>query len=380
MSRYRPPGLHLALSLAEHGWHVLPLTWTLKRPLANCDRCEPERGKTPHDPAGCPCIPAGRWCHGVRAATLDPARLTTWWTAEPRAVPGIATGPSGLCLIDIDTGHEPLPDNLATHLLPGIDLRAEDIPAEAWSTPAQFRDGRDSLSLLARLRGRTNPWPSADHHRPLAAATPSGGAHLWYQTPAPGLHQVIANTRKTRPYGLAWQVDIKAGRSYGIAPGATAAAGLYRPLRGHPASIGTMPPWLAAEVIRVASQPPPEPAPHPGPTRRQPAADKSRARAYINAILANRLPHIERLDDGRWTELSALAFRIGGHLAATGIDPEDIPQRLIDAGCAAGLSYRRAENAVNSSLTNGRNRPLPIPATPGHTSRERKDHHDGYRA
>jgi len=361
MPQPRPPGLHLALHLAANGWHVLPLSWAKKRPLANCDACRRQPGVSPHDPAGCLCPAAGRWCHGPYAATVDPDKLTTWWRAEPHAVPGIAAGPSGLCLIDIDTGHEPLPENLATHLLPGIDLREQDIAADAWNDRARFRDGRDSLSLLARLRGGSNPWPQGDQHRPVTSATPSGGRHLWYRTPAPGLHQVIANTRKQRPHGLAWQVDIKAGWSYGIAPGAMTAAGLYRPLNGHPANVGIMPPWKAAEVIRVASQPPPQPTPDLRPTRQRTATEGSRARAYIEAILANRLPQIKDLRDGRWTELSALAFRIGGHLAATGIDPDDIPQRLIDAGHAAGLTYRRAENAVNSSLANGRNRPMDIP-------------------
>ena len=363
MPQPRPPGLHLALNLAAIGWHVLPLSWAKKRPLANCDDCQRQPGTSPHDPATCPCPAAGRWCHGPYAATIDPDRLTTWWRTEPHAVPGIATGPSGLCLIDIDTGHEPLPEHLATHLLPGIDLRAEDIPADAWNDRARFRDGRDSLSLLAHVRGRSNPWPQDDEHRPVTSATPSGGRHLWYRTPAPDLHQVIANTKGHRPYGLAWQVDIKAGWSYGIAPGAMTAAGLYKPLRGDPANVGAMPPWQAEEVIRVASQPSPEPLRNPTPERRRPVASGSRAKAYIDAILADRLPQIEQLREGqgRPTALAALAYRIGGHLAATGIDPDDIPQRLIDAGVAAGLTYRRAENTVNHSLTNGQSRPMPLP-------------------
>lgn len=363
MSRPQPPGLHLALSLAELGWHILPLTWAKKRPLANCDRCQRRHGMSPHGPATCPCIAAGRWCHGAHAATVDPNRLTAWWAAEPQAVPGVATGPSGLCLIDIDTGHEPLPESLATHLLPGIDLRAEGIPAAAWTNRAHFRDGRDSLSLLARLRGGSNPWPQGEEHCPVSAATPSGGRHLWYRTPASGLHQVIANTRGRRPYGLAWQVDVKAGSSYGVAPGTMTAAGLYRSLKGHPANVGTMPRWKAAEVVRVATQPPPEPAPHPGLAQRGPAASGGRTRAYIDSILADRIPQIARLrkGEGRPTALAALAYRIGGHLAATGIDDDDIPQRLIDAGVTAGLTYRIAESTVNRSLANGRNRPMEIP-------------------
>ena len=365
MPQPAPPNLRLALMLAALGWHILPLSWTRKQPLGNCDACERQAGMAPHDPDTCPCLPAGRWCHGVRAATVDPDRLTAWWIAAPYAVPGVAAGPSGLCLVDIDTGHEPLPETLATHLLPGIDLRAEDIPAAAWSNRAQFRDGRDSLSLLARVRGGTTPWPSEEHHRPVVGSTPSGGCHLWYRAPAPNLHQALANTRQRRPYGLAWQVDIKAGRSYGIAPGAIAATGLYRPLRGHPASVGTMPPWLAAEVIRVAAQFPPEPVGMAARVRPRPGIGAGRARTYIDAVLADRLPQIRQLREGRPSALSALAYRIGGHLAATGTDAGDIPRQLIDAGVAAGLTYRIAESTVNRALHNGRSRPLPIPAMPG---------------
>jgi hypothetical protein len=109
--------------------------------------------------AACPCLPAERWCHGPHAATTDPAILTTWWQREPRAIPGVAAGPSGLILADIDAHHAPLPPNLATGLLPGIDLAAEPIPRQMWENPGRYRDGRDSLTLLARLRGGPPPRP-----------------------------------------------------------------------------------------------------------------------------------------------------------------------------------------------------------------------------
>lgn len=72
-----PPGLALAVELAALGWHVFPLSPASKRPLANCPAC------TSHDPASCPCLTAGRWCHGVRAA---PPTL-------PGSPPGGATNP-----------------------------------------------------------------------------------------------------------------------------------------------------------------------------------------------------------------------------------------------------------------------------------------------
>jgi hypothetical protein len=353
------PQLPLALQLASLGWHVFPLAWRDKRPLANCPDCREVDGRPTHTPETCPCLPAGRWCHGVRAATVDPDRLTAWWTTEPRAVPGIAAGPSGLCLIDIDTGHDELPDDLATGLLPGIDLSAEDIPAEAWSDGARFRDGRDSLSLLARLRARTNSWPQDDAHRPVATATPSGGRHLWYRAPAPNLRQVIAKNNRN---AFAWQVDIKAGWSYGIAPGARASAGLYKPMRGDLAQVGTMPGWLAAEVIRVASPTPPQRPPTSAPTSR-PLTSTGRAGAYIDAVLDNGIRDLAGLRDGRKAALAALAYKLGGLIAGAGLDWATAESALIDAGIGTGLTPAIATRTVSRSMTNGRSRPISLPVS-----------------
>ncbi len=142
----------LALDLAALGWHILPLSPASKRPLGNCPACRARHGQPAHQADACPCLGVGGWCHGVRAATTDPDRISAWWRREPRAVPGVAAGPSVLVLIDIDAHDGPHPPAIATGLLPGIDLAAEPIPRSAWDDPAAFRDGRDSLTLLARLR------------------------------------------------------------------------------------------------------------------------------------------------------------------------------------------------------------------------------------
>ena len=215
----------LALDLAALGWHILPLSPASKRPLGNCPACQTRHGAPARQADTCSCLPSGGWCHGVRAATTDADRITTWWRREPKAVPGVAAGPSGLVLVDIDAHDGQHPPAIATGLLPGIDLAAEAIPRSAWDDPAAFRDGRDSLILLARLRGGRRPWPTGSEHQPVTAATPSGGTHLWYQAPADGLRQALADPHGR--YGLAWQVDLKAGWSYGIAPGAATAVGTY---------------------------------------------------------------------------------------------------------------------------------------------------------
>ena len=59
----------LALDLAALGWHILPLSPVSKRPLGNCPACRPWHSIAAHPADACPCLTAGGWCHGVRAAT-----------------------------------------------------------------------------------------------------------------------------------------------------------------------------------------------------------------------------------------------------------------------------------------------------------------------
>lgn len=275
--------LPLALDLAVHGWPIFPLAPTSKQPLANCHGC---RAPGPaHSIEDCPCLPAGRWCHGVRAATTDTQRLTSWWAQAPNAVPGVAAGPCRLVLIDIDTHGDQPPADLATGLLPGIDLTTEPVPPERWRD-REFRDGRDTLTLLAHLRGGQHPWPGDPEHQPVVAATPSGGRHLWYQKPAGELRQAIGE--------LAWQVDIKAGWSYGIAPGATTTSGTYQILSGDIAAPGRMPHWLAREVTRVAAHQPRRPVVTQLSQRDNPGSAPAN---YVTAVIDRGTARLERMSD-----------------------------------------------------------------------------------
>jgi Bifunctional DNA primase/polymerase, N-terminal len=345
LARHDPPGLALALELAAVGWHMFPLSAASKRPLANCPAC------TSHDPDGCPCLTAGRWCHGVRAATTDPRRLTSWWRAEPAAVPGVAAGPSGLVLIDLDAHGTPLPPDLATGLLPGIDLTAEPIPPSRWRNPARFRDGRDTLLLLAELRGGPHPWPPEPASQPVTVATPTDGRHLWYRAPKPGLHQ--ANSDPKGRHGLGWQIDIKAGWSHGLAPGAIARTGRYRQLSSHPSAPGIMPAWLAREITRVC-QPTPHPA-QPQPPNGRPGREGA---AYLTRVIDRGARQLAQITDGRKHALAALAYQVGGLLAWSGLGDADITDQLINAGTAAGLSPSDARSRVVRSLANGRAKPI----------------------
>ena len=66
--------LAAALAYAAHGWPVFPC----------------HRDKTPAT------------AHGFRDATTDPGRIRRWWAGHPHDSIGVACGPAGLVVIDID--------------------------------------------------------------------------------------------------------------------------------------------------------------------------------------------------------------------------------------------------------------------------------------
>lgn len=337
-----------ALHLARHDWHVFPLAPDSKRPLANCPTCR-NQASDAHRIDTCPCLADGGWCHGVRAATTRPDIISYWWTHHPDALIGVAAGPSRLVLIDIDTHGAPFPHNPAHDLLPGIDLTSENIDGSQWSDPNQFRDGRHSLALLAKLRGGPRPWPGNDQHQPVAVDTPSTGRHLWYRTPHARLRQAIG--------ALAWRVDIKAGWSYGLAPGTTTRTGTYRHITGKIATPGRLPDWLAHEIERVAS-PVPQPVKpltrHPEPS----TLTHRGAAAYLNTIIRRGTAELATLTDGRKQALAALAYKTGGYLHWSGLNETDALSQLITAGIASGLPYSTAQRIVQRSFTNGIAHPL----------------------
>jgi hypothetical protein len=344
--------LTLALHLAELDWHVFPLSPTTKKPLANCPACRTPPASHPIEQ--CPCLPAGRICHGVRAATTDPSRITSWWHDHPHAVPGVAAGPSRLALIDLDTHTDQQPVSPATRLLPGIDLTAEGITA---ARLFGIRNGRDVLLLLAELRGGTLPWPTGPDHQAVVATTPSGGRHLWYRAP-PGidLRQALGED------GLGWQIDIKAGWSYGVAPGTVTRRGTYIIQSGDPAWPGRMPTWLDHEVRRAAARRPlPKVLSIPLPIQVT-AGGQAGPSAYLNTVLERGAAELTRLRDGRQRALSALAYKAGGLLTWSGLPRPEIEERLIQIGTATGLPHQLAHRIVTRAISNGIARPLPIPA------------------
>ncbi|WP_308257941.1 bifunctional DNA primase/polymerase [Pseudonocardia lacus] len=141
-------------------------------------------------------------------ATRDPARIARWWRAAPRNI-GIATGPSRLVVLDLDTG--------------------DDEPPKTWTGA---RNGHDVLTRLASAAGQALP-------RTRTVATPSGGLHLYFRAPS---SPVLRNTAGQ----LGWHVDTRASGGYVVASGSELAAGRYQLVDPEP--IVELPEWLLAAL------------------------------------------------------------------------------------------------------------------------------------
>lgn len=332
---------------ADRGWPVHPLAPGRKTPAGNCADCR-EPG---HTHRGCGCPAAGRWCHGFRAATLDHARIERWWGANPRFGVGIACGPAGLVVIDVDAHEQPLPGR--DRLLPGIEISAGvDLTGLA--------NGFHTLGVLAALRGERSP---ADDLRTLRVRTPSGGLHVWYRVPSTQRWQCSAGSGAGR--ALAWQVDVRAHGGYIVAPGTVTEAGAYEPVDDvrEPA---LLPDWLARELERTGHLPPAHvPVPRPVPSRaRQAVLAAGGGRDAVSRVLTAVLAEVAACaavpqGAGFSEKLNRAAYTAGGLVAAGRLAEQEAYRVLTEtAEHARPGQERRYRAIIRGGLDAGRLRPL----------------------
>ncbi|MFC8422339.1 bifunctional DNA primase/polymerase [Streptomyces sp. NPDC057236] len=167
-----------ALSAAERGLAVIPLSRTKLPALRSPHRDDPE-------PSSPPCHgECGRFGHGVHDASTDPTRIRALFAAAPRATGyGIACG-------------------LPPHHLIGVDL--------------DTKTGTDSFAALRELARRhlfTIP-------ATVIVLTPSGGRHLWLSGPP----DVVVPNSAGR---LAPGIDIRGAGGYLVGPGSHTDHGPY---------------------------------------------------------------------------------------------------------------------------------------------------------
>ncbi|MEV7683925.1 bifunctional DNA primase/polymerase [Streptomyces sp. NPDC088341] len=341
--------LSIALWCGRQGWPVHPLTPRRKTPAANCRRCRNQE----HGHRVCPCIAAGRHCHGFHAATADAARIREWWREQPRYGVGVACGPAGLVVIDVDAHETPLPRR--DRLLPGIT-----IPASV--SLRGLRHGYHSLALLAALRGADDP---AQDRSTLRVRTPSGGLHIWYAAGPGQTWRCSAGSSPGR--ALAWQVDVRAHGGYIIAPGTETAAGTYRAL-GSARYPARLPDWLAAELARTGHRPvPPVPRKASVPRRGREAVlaaggGRDAAETALATVLAPVLGCAAVAEGAGFSDkLNRAAYTAGGLVAAGRLPATDTEAALLTAAARARPGQeRRAAQIIRSGMNAGRLRPLTL--------------------
>jgi hypothetical protein len=324
-------------ALATRGWPVFPIRLTVEQ--------DGRVAKTPTirgaHPAGHGCHgQCGRLGHGHWDATTDPDLIAAWTRAYPWCQWGIATGPAGLVVIDLDAGKGTPPDRV----LPD--------QAETEPTPAGIVDGADVMCWAAeRSHGR---WPVDTY----TVTTVSGGQHAYFTAPT----GVVITSGAGLTSGLGWCVDVRAHGGWVVAPGATCPAGTWT-VDDPTVPVVPLPAWILlrlAAVGRVADLGPLAPQPAPPPTRpgRPALSGGLHGRPYVTAALARELDTAATAGQGqRNVTLNRAAFNVGTLMDAAGLDLRAVADALLDAATAAGLPEAEAKHAIRNGLAAGRRNP-----------------------
>lgn len=303
-------GLTAALAAASRGWHVFPLRPGSKLPaLHGRDRCpRTDACQTGH---------VG-W---EKRATTDPDRIRRAWTAAPFNV-GIATGPSDLVVLDLDT------------------TKSGETPPQKWQLPGVL-DGQDVLAVLADQHGQPVPANT------FTVATPSGGLHLYYRAPNDAEYRTTAGT-------LGWKVDTRAHGGYIVAAGSTVDGHQYRVVVDAPAA--PLPDWLAT-LLR--------PAPLPTVPDQPVHVSCGRRPRYVEAAVSMECQKVHAAPAGqRNGTLFAATVALGQLVAGGALSEQDHERELLTAAgrhiAVGAYSEHQARATIRSGLLKGRTRPRQV--------------------
>ena len=270
-----------ALALAARGWHVFPCVPGGKRPALR-----------------------GSW---QDHATAGPARIRAWWSRAAYNI-GIACGPSGLVVIDLDVPH-------------GIGE-----VSSAGGTSAV--SGADVLADLCDEHGRPYPVPT------YAVATPSGGCHLYYAAPGSPVRNSAGR--------LGPHIDVRADGGYVIGDGSRIGERAYTARDAR--TPVPLPPWIA----RLLTDRPPAGASLPVPR------GGVQGTAYAMAALRDETRMVAAARPGtRNDTLNRAAFSLGQLAAAGLLPPLAVASTLADAAERAGLPADEARRTIRSGLAAG---------------------------
>ncbi|MFE2721319.1 bifunctional DNA primase/polymerase [Kitasatospora sp. NPDC059327] len=299
------PMLAAALTVAEQGWRVFPLAPGSKYPaLHGEDDCQ-RTG---------PC--AGGHLGWERRATTEPDVIRRAWQVAPYNI-GLACGPSGLVVVDLD-----------------LPKHRRDVPPARWAGQG-VADGRDVFAALCERHGQPLP-------QTFEVRTGRGGAHLYFAAPAGA---ALRNTCGEKGNGLGWKVDTRAHGGYVVAPGSVVNHRPYTVVND--TDPVPLPGWLldlltpkAAPVVVLNAAAVRERIGRLGP--------------YVAVAVKRETEKVRATGEGgRNDRLFASAAALG-RLVASGALPEaDATADLLNAGLQAGLGEAECRRTIANGLARG---------------------------
>jgi hypothetical protein len=259
-----------------------------------------------------PCAPGGKrpalrrnW---QELATNSPAQVRAWWTRAPFNI-GVACGPSGLVVIDLD--------------MPRWEQRHD-----------QAVDGTGALAALCRRHRQPYPLPT------YSVETPSGGCHLYYAAPDGQLRNSAGR--------LGTLIDVRADGGYVIGAGSQIGDRRYTASDARPPA--RLPRWID-DLLRI------EPAGPPGAWKNR-GSDGTHGTAYAMAALREEARIVATALPGtRNDTLNRAAFSLGQLVAADLLPELAVISTLASAAERAGLPVDEASRTLRSGMTAGMRRP-----------------------
>ncbi|MFE6484087.1 bifunctional DNA primase/polymerase [Streptomyces sp. NPDC057757] len=293
-----PAQLASALDAASRDWRVFPLTPGAKRPAVR------------------------DW---EQHATADHDRIIRCWTHAAYNV-GIATGPSGLVVIDLDRPKHP-----------------DDTPPTEWARHG-VTDGADVLAVLCERHGQ--PFPTDTY----TVGTWSGGTHLYFAAPD---GEPLRNTAGDSARGLGWKVDTRAVGGLVVGAGSTFNSRPYTVT--HNAPVAPLPGWLA-ELLRPAPLPPQKPV-------TVALTGHGRRTAFLRAAVNGEVERVTGSGEDQHNNALYIASVALGQLVAGGELPEaEVTGWLLTAALRVGQGEREARRTIASGLRTGARRPRTVAA------------------
>jgi hypothetical protein len=307
--------LAAAVAATEHGWHVFPLRAGSKFPaLHGADDCT--RAGDCHE---------GHRTPEQRAVSTLTGRDRNVWRAKGWNV-AIATGPSGLLVVDLDVP------------------KSDDKPRpERWNLPG-INEGLDVFVAVCEQAGQPVPWDT------FTVRTPSGGTHLYFTAPR-GVQ--LRNTGGDRGRGLGWKVDTRAWGGHVVAAGSVVDGRRY--VVTHDRDPRELPQWLCERL-----SPPPLPKVPTEPVARV----HGRRKAFVEAAVRGEVERVTSAHSERNWALYHAAVALGQLVAGGALSEQDVRATLLSA--AAGHiadsafgpnSERQAHLTITSGLRAGAKRP-----------------------